>query len=64
MVIAMENMNYFFTDKSGRAWYICKDCGHKEMWKPVFCPVCKNKYRCTNQDKKQVIDMLINNAKR
>lgn len=38
----MENMLYYITDRKGRAWYICRDCGNKEMKKYNFCPVCKN----------------------
>ena len=55
----MDNMAYFFTDKYGRTWYICRDCGHKEQYKPHFCPVCRNTQRNPNKENQSVIDMLI-----
>lgn len=40
----MENMIPYAVI-SGRQWYICRDCGHKEQRKYNFCPVCKNEHK-------------------
>lgn len=38
----MDNMIYYFTDRYGKKWYMCKDCGHKEKQYMLKCPVCHN----------------------
>jgi len=46
----MDNMIPFAVIH-GRQWYICRDCGHKEMKKYDICPVCKNEHEADEQKK-------------
>ena len=58
----MDNMLFFAKDKKGRDWYICKDCGNKEMSRFLVCPICHNE---PNQDKekREALNNLIINAR-
>ena len=53
----MDNMIPFAVI-SGRQWYICRDCGHKEQTKCEICPVCKNEHK-GNEKVQQAIDLII-----
>jgi predicted ATP-dependent serine protease len=55
----MTNMVHFFTEQSGRKWFICRDCGYKQDYFNGFCPVCRNEQRCTNQERLNAIALLI-----
>ena len=53
------NMIPYIKDSQGRAWYICRDCGNKEMRQYNFCPVCKNTARNTNPEYLSALARLI-----
>lgn len=55
----MANMVHFYTENSGRKWFICRDCGYKQDYFNGYCPVCKNEHRCTNMNKQKAIELLI-----
>lgn len=53
------NMMPYIRDSKGRVWYICRDCGNKEMKQYNFCPVCKNISRGTNPERLSALARLI-----
>lgn len=38
----MENSVFYCTER-GKDWYMCTDCGNKERFRFLVCPVCENK---------------------
>jgi hypothetical protein len=45
----MDNLIPYIVDKKGKQWYICRDCANKEQFQFLFCPVCRNLKRSTNE---------------
>lgn len=55
----MANMINYIRDRKGRTWYICRDCGNKELYQPDFCPVCHNVGRNPNPRYREALANLI-----
>lgn len=60
----MENMINYIRDRKGRTWYICRDCGNKELSQFTFCPVCKNVGQNPNPRFREALANLIVSALR
>ena len=58
----MQNMVYYTTDKNGKIWFICRDCGNKEHFQFTFCPVCKNEREHQNPEFRSALKTIIANA--
>ena len=48
----MENCIYYCQTKDSN-WYMCIDCGYKERFRFLVCPVCQN--RAGNAELQQAV---------